>query len=90
MGNKNIYILTFQGLYPKGMKLRIYKIKSIKIKKSVRCANFHMTNAVSKNTFHVNSLTGTLADALKQHNRSKFFMFDLENDTQLTIKKQYF
>ena len=88
--NKNIYILTFQGLYPGGIELRIYRINSKEIQKSVRYANFDMTNAVSKNTFHLTSLTGTLADALKPHNRSKFFTFDLENDTQFTIKKQCF
>ena len=90
LGNKNIYILTFQDLCTGENELRIYKINSKKIKKSLRYANFYITNTVSKNTFHVNSLTGTLADAFKQHKRSKFFTFDLGKDTQFRIKKQCF
>ena len=42
----------------------------------LRNENFHITNAVSKNTFRVNSLTGTIADDLKRHSRHKFSTFN--------------
>ena len=55
-----------------------------KIKKSVNYADFHITNAVAKYTLHVNGYTGTLADALKRHNRQKFCTFNSENDNRST------
>ena len=39
-----------------------------KVKKSVRYANFLITNAATKYTLFVNVYTGNLADALKRHN----------------------
>ena len=49
-----------------------------KIKKSIKYAAFHITNA-AKYTLHVNSFNGTLDNALKQNNRHKFPTFDSDN-----------
>ena len=84
LGNENIFTLTLQGLYPRGNELRIDMINAKKVKKSVRYTNFHITNAASKYTLHVNGYTGTLADALKPHNRQKFSTFDSDNDSRST------
>ena len=84
LGNENIFTLTLQGLYPRGNELRIDMMNSKKIKKSVKYADFHITNAISKYTLHVNGYTGTLADALKQHNKQKFSTFDSDNDSRST------
>ena len=46
--------------------------------------------AVSQYTFHVNSLAGTLADAVKRHVRQKFSTWDSEKEVHSTIKKQCF
>ena len=54
-----------------------------KVKKSVRYGNFHITNAATKYTLHVNGFTGTLTDALKYHNRQKFSTFDSDNDNYI-------
>ena len=56
-------------------------VNAKKIKKSVRYANFHITNAATKYTLHENGYTGTLDDALKLHNRQKFSTFDSDNDS---------
>ena len=45
LGNENIFTLTLQGLYPRGNELRIDMISPRKMKKSVKYANFHVTNA---------------------------------------------
>ena len=55
-----------------------------KIKKSVRYAHFHITNAAAKYTLHVNGYTGTLTDALKYLNRKKFSTFYSNNDSHST------
>ena len=51
-----------------------------KIQKSVRYSNFHITNAATKYTLHVNGYTYALNDALKQHNRQKISTFDSDNN----------
>ena len=84
LGNENLFTLTLQGLYPRGNELRIDMMNAKKITKSVRYANFHITNAATKYTLHVNGYTGTLADALKYHNRHKFSTFDSDNDSLST------
>ena len=84
LGNENIFTLTLQGLYPRGNELRIDMMNAQKIKTSIKYANFHITNAATKYTLHVNGYTGTLADALKQHNRQKFSTFDSDNDSEST------
>ena len=81
LGNENIFTLTLQGLYPRGNELRIDMINAKKIRKSVRYANFCITNAATKYTLHVNGYNGTLYDALKLHNRHKFSTFDSDNDS---------
>ena len=50
-------------------------------KPSVKYANFHITNAATKYTLHVNGFSGTLADVLKKSNRQKFSTFDSDNDS---------
>ena len=80
LGNENIFTLTLQGLYPRGNELRIDMKNAKKIKKSASYANFHITNAATKYTLLVNGYTGTLNDALKEHNRQKFSTFDSDND----------
>ena len=82
LGNQNIFTLTLQGLYPRGNDLRIDMMNGKKIKKSVRYANFHITNAATKYTLHVNGYTGTLADSLGYNNRQKFSTFDSDNDSK--------
>ena len=82
--NENISPLTLQEIYQKGNELRIDMMNYKKIKKSVNYADFHITNAVAKYTLHVNGYTGTLADALKRHNRQKFCTFNSENDNRST------
>ena len=54
------------------------------IKKSIKYRNFHIDNAATKYTLHVNGYTGTLKDALKRHNRQKFSTFDSDNDGSST------
>ena len=81
LGNENIFTSTLQGLYPRGNELRIDMTNAKKIKNSARYANFHITNAATKYTLHVNGYTGTLTDALKYHNRQKFSTFDSDNDS---------
>ena len=81
LGNENIFTLTLQGLYPRGNELKIDMMNATKNKKSVRYADFHITNAASKYTLHVNGFNSTLADALKRHNRHRFSTFDLDNDS---------
>ena len=63
-----------------------------KMKKSVRYANFHITNASTKYTLHVNGYTGTLADVLKYNDRQKFSLFDSDNESRSTryCASQYF
>ena len=56
-----------------------------KMKKSVRYANFHITNAATKYALLVNGYTGTLADALKRHNRKNFATFNSDNDPHPTL-----
>ena len=85
LGNENIFTLTLQGLYAQGNELRIDMMNAKKIKKSVRYANFHITNAATKYTLFVNGYIGTLADALKRHNRKKFTTFDSDNDPHPTL-----
>ena len=80
LGNENIFTLTLQGLYPRGNELRIDMMNAKKIKKFVKYADFHITNAIAKYTLHVSGYTGTLNDALKRHNRKKFSTFDSDND----------
>ena len=55
------------------------------MKKSVRYANFHITNAATKYALLVNGYTGTLADALKRHNRKNFATFNSDNDPHPTL-----
>ena len=81
LGNKNIFTLTLQGLYPRGNELRIDMMNAKKIKKSVRYANFHTNNAVNKYTLHVNGYTGTLTDQLRPYNGKTFSTFDLDNNS---------
>ena len=71
LGNENLFTLTLQGLYPPGNELRIDTRNVKKIKTSVIYSNFLITNAVTKYTLHVNGYAGTLADALRLHNRQK-------------------
>ena len=85
LGNEKIFTLTLQGLYPRGNELRIDMMNAKMKKKSVRYANFHITNAATKYTLHVNGYTGTLHDALKPHNRQKFSTFDSDNDGHSTV-----
>ena len=59
-------------------------INAKKVKQSVKYANFHITNAVTKYTLHVNGFSGVLADALKYSNRQKFSTFDSDNDSSYT------
>ena len=59
LGNENIFTLTLQGLYPRGNELRIDMMNAKMKKKSVRYANFHITNAATKYILHVNGYTGT-------------------------------
>ena len=80
LGNENIFTLTLQGLYPRGNELRIDMMNAKKIQKSVRYANFHIANAATKYTLHVNGFNGTIDDALKYNNRQKFSTFDSDND----------
>ena len=80
LGNENIFTLTLQGLYPRGNELRIDMMNAKKIQKSVRYANFHIANAATKYTLHVNGFSGTIDDALKYNNRQKFSTFDSDND----------
>ena len=53
-------------------------------RKSVKYANFHITNAAPKYTLHVNGITGTVFDEFKYHNRKKFSTFDSVNDSAST------
>ena len=80
LGNENLFTLTLQGLYPQGNELKIDMMNAKKIRKSVRYANFHINNAATKYTLHVNGYNGTLADAMKPLNRQKFSTFDSDND----------
>ena len=50
LGNENIFTLTLQGLYSRGNELPIDMMNAKKIKKSLRYANFHITNAATKFT----------------------------------------
>ena len=80
LGNENIFTL------PRGNELRIDMMNAKKMKKSVRYANFHITNPATKYALLVNGTgTGTLADALKRHNRKKFATFDSDNDPHPTL-----
>ena len=83
--NENIFTLTLQGLYPRSNELRIDMINAKKIKKSAIYANFLITNAATKYTLLVNGYTGTLKDALKDHNRQKFSAFDSDNDSHPSV-----
>ena len=85
LGNENIFTLTLQGLYPRGNQLRIDMMNAKKIKKSVRYSDFHITNAATKYTLHVNGYSGTLDDALKRNNRNKFSTFDFDNDSHSIV-----
>ena len=80
LGNENIFTLTLQGLYPGGNELRIVMMNAKKVKKSVKYADFHITNAVTKYTLHVNGFNGTLTNKLELHDRHKFSTFDSDND----------
>ena len=84
LGNENIFMLTLQDLYPRGNVLRIEMMNAKMIKKSIKYLNFHIDNAATKYTLHVNGYTGTLKDALKRHNRQKFSTFDSDNDGSST------
>ena len=81
LGNENIFTLTLQGLYPRGNELRIEMMNAKKVKKSVKYRNFHIANAATKYTLHVNGFTGTLTDALKLNDWQKFSTFDSDNDS---------
>ena len=81
LGNENIFTLTLQGIHPQGNELRIEMMNFKQIKKSVKYASFHITNAATKYTLHVNSYTGTLNDRLGYNNRQKFSAFDSDNDS---------
>ena len=52
-----------------------------KIKKSVKHADFHITNATSKYTLHLNGVNGTLENALEQNNRHRFSTIESHNDS---------
>ena len=81
LGKENIFTLTLQGLYLRGNELRIDMMNAKKIKKSVKHANFHITNAALKYTLNVNDDNGTLDNALKQNSRNKFSTFESETDS---------
>ena len=49
--NQNIFTLTLQGLYPRGNGLRIDMMNAKKSQKSVRYANFYITNAATNYIF---------------------------------------
>ena len=51
----------------------------------VKYANFHIASAATKYTLHVNGFTGTLLDALKEHNRRPFSTFDADNNKIFTV-----
>ena len=63
-----------------------------KIRKSVRYANFHITNAATKYTLHVNGFTGTIADQFRYNNRQKFGTCDSDNDSgpSFNCESRYF
>ena len=83
LGNENIFTLTLQGVYPRDNELRIYMMNAKKIRKSVRYGNFHINNAATKYTLHVNGFTGSLNNAMKLNNRQKFSTFDSDNDNYI-------
>ena len=62
---RKFFTLTLQGLYLRGNELSIDMMNAKKIKKSVKHANFHITNAALKYTLNVNDDNGTLDNALK-------------------------
>ena len=74
-------MLTLQDLNPRGNELRIEIMSATKIKKSIKYADFHITNAASKYSLHANGFNSILADTMKRHNRQKISTFDSDNDS---------
>jgi len=79
-GNKNIYVVTLQSMYPKGSQLRIDLEDWEGNSRYAKYNNFQVGNELTKYRMHVTGYTGNAGDSLASHNGKQFSTHDQDND----------
>jgi len=80
LGNENIYLLTYQGEYPKGSELRIDMEDWADKKYLAKYTKFLLDNEEEKYKLHVSGFTGDAGDSLTGHDGHMFSTYDEDND----------
>jgi len=85
LGNEKIYILSLQGMYPKGSELRIDMEDWEEKKVFAKYSLFQIGNEVTKYQLHASGFSGNAGDSLAHHNGRKFSTYDQDNDDHVSF-----